>query len=259
MPSPFPGMDPYLEGTEWTTFHAHFAVEIARQLAPKLAPHYVARAEKRYDVILTEEDDEEKVIVPDVAIRGSAGRPTPASVGSSVLTPAPLVFTRAVPEEIPHLWVEIRDPKKKKLITVIEFLSPTNKIGSGREQYLKRQAEILNSPVHLLEIDLIRRGKRLPLKQRLPSAPYFVFLSRVKDRPKVEVWPIAFDQPLPTVPVPLAGKDQDVSLDLQQAHDEVFNVFRFDLDFDYAQPPDVPLPPEVEPWAQKVLRKAKKR
>ncbi len=61
MPSPFPGMDPYLEGDLWTTVHSQLAAEIARQLAPKIAPRYVARTEKRF-VIAAPDDLEEAEI-----------------------------------------------------------------------------------------------------------------------------------------------------------------------------------------------------
>ena len=43
MPSPFPGMDPYLEGTEWQSFHADLCSQMGRQLAPLLQPKYIPR------------------------------------------------------------------------------------------------------------------------------------------------------------------------------------------------------------------------
>src|SRR5262245_57020856 len=97
MPSPFPGMDPYLEGELWTTLHIQLAVELARQLAPGLLPRYLA--------------------FPD---------------------------QRQVTDK-PHSWVEIRDSAKRKLVTLIEILSPTNKGGDGRKEYLEKRKRILRS------------------------------------------------------------------------------------------------------------------
>ncbi|MEM1240663.1 MAG: DUF4058 family protein, partial [Cyanobacteria bacterium P01_H01_bin.26] len=51
MPSPFPGMDPYLEQpTFWASFHSRLIVAIADTLSPQLRPHYFVEVETRtYD------------------------------------------------------------------------------------------------------------------------------------------------------------------------------------------------------------------
>src|SRR2546423_14685368 len=128
MPSPFPGMDPYLEGDLWTTFHSQIAPEIARQLAPKIAPRYVALTEKRY--ILDSPEDLEVAIAgryPDVGIvKVGKGR---GAASSERFSAAPLEMATVFAEEVPHFWIEIRDAKQRKLVTVIEVLSPANKRG----------------------------------------------------------------------------------------------------------------------------------
>ncbi len=146
--------------------------------------------------------------------------------------------------------------KKRRLVTVIEFLSPTNKRGTGRREYLKKRERILTSTTHLLEIDLLRNGKRVPMQEPLPAAANFIFLCRAEKRARTEVWPIRLDQVPPTVPVPLLPPDSDVLLDMQQAFTSVYDLCGFDLAVDYAEPPDVPLPPRWEPWAQSKLRSA---
>ena len=45
MPSPFPGMAPYLEGYLWTDVHSALTHKIRQQLAPQIQPKYVARLE----------------------------------------------------------------------------------------------------------------------------------------------------------------------------------------------------------------------
>jgi hypothetical protein len=110
-----------------------------------------------------------------------------------------------------------------------------------------------------LEIDLLRVGERFPLRNPLPSVAYAVFLSRAGQRPRVEVWPVPVDQPLPRVPVPLADTDADAHLDLRAALQTVHDIVGYDLLIDYRKPPTVPWGPEQEAWADNVLRRAGKR
>jgi hypothetical protein len=152
--------------------------------------------------------------------------------------------------------VEIRDTAKRNLVTVIEFLSPTNKRGDGRREYLKKRSQLLLSTSHLLEIDLLRKGRRVPMQRPLPGAPYFVFLSRAGKRPHTDIWPIGLDHPLPTVPVPLGKGDPDVALDLELAFTNVYDVCRCDLLIDYTKPPEIPLPADAVTWADERLRAA---
>jgi hypothetical protein len=159
-----------------------------------------------------------------------------------------------MPEAIPHVSVEIRDTSQRQLATAIEILSPTNKRGEGRREYLTKRQRILLSDVHLMEIDLLRAGERVPMQQALPRQPYFVFLSRAEERPLTDVWPIALCEPLPSVPVPLLAGDADIWLDLQAAFTAAYDLPGYDLIVDYSQPPDVPLTPEEAVWAEAHLQ-----
>jgi hypothetical protein len=221
MPSPFPGMDPYLEGDDWTSFHAHFVTEIARQLTPRLRPKYIALPEKRFDLV-----DEGGV---------------------------------AMETKIPYTWVEIRDVPGRRLVTTIEILSPWNKRGTGRAEYFEKRRKLLHGASHLIEIDLLRRVRWLPMKDRLPPGSYFVFVSRAEQRPQVQVWPIALDHPLQSIPVPLLIGDGDIALDLQSALQNVYDVGGFDLVLDYSKAPPVPLRDDQAAWAAERLRAARGR
>lgn len=248
MPSPFPGMDPYLEGSLWTTLHAALANEIVRQLAPRLRPRYVALPVERMvldmadDVVVTTSD-----IYPDVGLVAAAA-PTESMFGamaSGAMVSVPVLLATTMPTPVPTVSVEIRDTAQRRLVTAIEILSPANKRGQGREEYLLRRQRILLSTSHLLELDLLRKGQRAPMQQPLPPALYYVLLSRAERRPLTEVWSLTLDHVLPTVPVPLLAGDADSTLDLQQAFDTVYDLLGYDLLIDYAQPPEVALPEEA--------------
>jgi hypothetical protein len=244
-------MDPYLEGDDWTSFHTHVATDIARQLTPKLRPKYVAMPEKRFDVV-----DESALsiesIYPDVGV-ASVTNPPPETIGEVVAT-APYVLQTVIEERAPHTWVEIRDAAGRRLVTTIEILSPWNKRGSGREEYLDKRRNLLRSSSHLIEIDLLRRGRRLPMKDRLPPGSYYVFVSRAEQRPMVQVWPIGLDHSLPTIPVPLLSGDADVALDLQASFQNVYDLCGFDLVLDYSKAPTVPFRDAQAVWVAERLR-----
>ncbi len=246
MPSPFPGMDPYLEGSFWSPVHHSLAEEILRQLSPRLRPRYVALPEERFVVEIQETRSD---IYPD-------GGVTPSEIAEPGAKRRPLRLPTVIPSPVPLVTVEIRSTDGRRLVTAIEILSPANKTGGGRREYLAKRQKILRSDAHLVEIDLLRRAERVPMQQDLPSASYFVFVSRAEDRPMIDVWPIALRQSLPTVSVPLLAGDPEIALDVQQAFDNVYDLRGFDLLLDYSQPPEVTLAPEEARWARGVVAAA---
>ncbi len=252
MPSPFPGMNPFLEGSLWMSVHTQLGVEIQRQLMPLLRPRYIALTQERF-VIATADSEPDAGIYPDVSVADVGSGNALAAKGATVA--APLELATVMPEMIPHIFLEIRDVAERGLVTDIEILSPTNKRGEGRREYLTRRQRLLGSSAHLMEIDLLRSGQRVPMRKPLPPHPYFVFLSRQERRPMVEVWPISLKDSLPTVPVPLLAGDADVSLDLQKALSNVYDLAGYDLAVDYARLPDVELTPEDAEWAQDLLKR----
>ena len=138
MPSPLPGMDPYLEGHLWTSFHALLAAEIVKQLTPRLRPKYIALPERKYiagqleDVLISTGS-----VIPDVAVRQIASR-AQREAATQVLE-APVRMRTALTTAVPHFRILIRDVHKRRLVTAIELLSPSNKHGPGRKQYLRRR------------------------------------------------------------------------------------------------------------------------
>jgi hypothetical protein len=249
-------MDPYLEGTEWTSVHVELSSEIARQLAPKVQPKYIVRTTRRFvtempeDVAIATGD-----IYPDVSVSSVSGERATSENTAAVITP-PLELVTILPSRVPHVTIEIRDVANRELVTAIEVLSPTNKRGEGYQEYLDKRRRLLYSTAHLMEIDLLRQGRRVPMQQPLPPAPYFVFLSRAERRPIVEVWPVQLNMRLPLVPVPLLAEDEDVVLDLQLALNTVYDALNYHLSVDYTRPPEVPLGHEEAAWATERLQAA---
>ncbi len=260
MPSPFPGMDPYLEGEMWQEFHDRLANQISTQLMPLLAPKYVALLAKRYVIdrplmgvfgLPTE-----RAFYPDVhVVAPPATRATSMPGGTSVAVAEPVVeLPSPVAEQVPVLDVEIRDVAERRLVTLIEILSPVNKRGEGAREYAERRMELMQTRTHLLEIDLLRQGRRILLLGEPPPTPYYVYLSRVQRRPFTQIWPIPLRESLPTVPVPLLPPDPDVALDLQAAVRACFELVGYERLLDYSIPLSAPkLDDEDAAWVAQTL------
>jgi hypothetical protein len=125
------------------------------------------------------------------------------------------------------------------LVTVIEILSPVNKMGEGAVEYADKRLALMGTSVHLLEIDLLRRGQRLLFETEPPPADYYIYLSRFTNRPYTDVWPVGLRDRLPVVPVPLLPPDADVPLNLQRAVDACYDLVHYErlLDYTVAPPP----------------------
>jgi Protein of unknown function (DUF4058) len=240
MPSPFPGMDPYLEGYLWADVHNALASKIRQMLVPKLRPHYTARLEI-YVVEDNHPEAEVGILYPDVEILRVRNAPAePVSGGIAIATtPSLLTLPLMTPIAVRIPTIEIRDVAKNSLVTSIEILSPVNKREPGLMQYRQKRQRLYQADVHLIELDLLRRGTRPFDHPRLPAAPYFVTLTRARSA-AVDLWPIALPQALPIIPVPLKAADPDVALDLGLALAQTYDEAGYDLSIDYSQPPPPP-------------------
>ncbi len=260
MPSPFPGMDPYLEVPEiWVDFHSDLAAEIRTRLNRTMPPRYIARLSPRivYEVV---EISEVHSARPDIGVYVSGEEPS-ATGGVAVqtataLVTAPVESVIPVEELVRYHSVEIREVGTMRLVTTIEILSPANKRSGteARDEYLSKRRSILRTDAHLIEIDLLRGGERMPLGKPVPYAAYYVVLSRSNRRPRVEVWPIQIWEKLPTILVPLLPPDPDVPLDLNSVVSSVYERGAYDRIIDYRQPPPPPLTDEEAQWIDNWLR-----
>ena len=257
MPSPFPGMDPYIEAPEvWGDFHGGLATEIRSALNHKLRPRYLARLTP-YVTYETIEIARTVGIRPDVGILWKTLR-------ESVVAITPPVAESEVAYEVPvRLYtVEIHATATMELVTAIEILSSVNK-KRGHDAYIdyhRKRRDLFRSSVHLVEIDLLRGGERPPLEKPVPPAPYYITLSRANRRPKVEVWAIQLKDPLPCLPVPLREPDPDAALDLQAILRTVYEAGGYDMLIDYSQPPPPPKLSDAESqWLDEILTAAARR
>lgn len=200
MPSPFPGVDPYFEAP-------HLWEEVHWSLAAEMQAQLQPQLVPRYIAALN----------PHIA------------------------YTEpAVPTRMQS--IHIQDVASQAIVTVIELRAPLSKLPSTETLRLYQQhcADLLESDVHLLELDLLRRGIRWPTRDALPAAHYFVFLSRANRRSRVEVWPLTFREPPVPMPVPLRPPDRDVTFDLAAALARVYEIGAFALRVDYQDAPPMP-------------------
>jgi hypothetical protein len=240
MPSPFPGMDPYIEmPRSWTDFHGDLAGEIRAQLNDTIRPTYFAA--------LTSYVTNEVVEVTQKLW---------ATAVAPVVETEPVESVVALELPLELFRVEIRTAADDLLVTLIEILSPVNKQRShdAHIDYLHKRRDLLRSAAHLIEIDWLRAGVRPLLERPVPLAPYYVMLSRATTRPQVTVWPIQLNFRLPVIPIPLLEPDPHVSLDLGAIVASVYERGGYDARIRYSQPVPPPVLSEGEAaWVETLL------
>jgi Protein of unknown function (DUF4058) len=249
MPSPFPGMNPYLEQEEcWQDFHQSFIPLVRALLAEQVRPAYVVKVEEH--LFIHELSAEERRLLGRADVSLAARQASAAPHAAAAILDAPSYARLPVAVDVEqHSYLEIRDRRNRELITVIELLSPSNKrLGPDREQYLGKRLQFLHSSVHLVEIDLLRGGPRLPVDE-LEECDYYALVSRWQDRPRTAVWPIHLRDRLPVLPIPLRAPDPNAQLDLQAVLHRLYDEAGY-ADYIYAGAPQPPLSTEDDAWAR---------
>jgi hypothetical protein len=255
MKSPFPGMDPYLEGYLWPDVHNRLASVISELLAPRIAPKYVARIEL-YTAEDTSPESEIGIMYPDVEVlqRRDVVREPEIVYESNIETTAPSVVVPSNVNIVVRIpVVEIRDVAKNRLITAIEILSPVNKKQPSLAHYREKRADLHRAGVHLVEIDLLRRGTKPFAHPMLPLSHYVMSLLRAGSR-KTEVWTMHVQDAAPVLPIPLVAPDPDVPLDLKKALDTIYERGLYQLSIDYQKKPPPPeFSEEEQSWMQALV------
>jgi hypothetical protein len=247
-------MDPFFESQEWQDFH-HSAIDVMReQLTSNVSDRYVIRIERR---IYIEHPDEPEadLVIADVAIaHRSGGREAVAFEAERAPFARPVTCLVAMPEERRESYLVIKDLEADRVVTVAELLSPSNKRrGSGRRKYLSKREEVLGSATHLVEIDLLRGGTRMPMRSPLPPGDYYAIVSNARRRPRSDVYPWRLAERLPCIPVPLAKGNSDIPLDLQRVLDTAYDRARYDRMLNYAAPLVPPADADTQRWIDDVL------
>jgi hypothetical protein len=261
MPSPFPGMDPYLEAS-WGDVHTSMAVYIRNQLNRQMPKALRAQVQSSVAIEVDDPRDDDVVrFFPDVQVE--TGKRNGRSSMTAVTTAEPLVVTRrSEPETVRSVQIVTRDGGK--LVTAIEILSPSNKVGrTGRDAFREKQTEILGAKASLVVIDLIRAGRHViavPLAQLPVHARqgYMAVVIRGWKRDKAEVYTLSMREKLPAIKIPLRRKDPDAPLDLQAILTLAYDDGGHEST-NYRRRLEPGLEADDEAWADQLLRAAKKR
>jgi hypothetical protein len=252
MESPFPGMNPYLEHPAlWPDVHNRLIAALADDLSARVAPRYYVALERR--TYLLKADDLVLVGRPDIAIAPASE--APGGVSQPVVT-SPMVLEVDVPmlDEVYENFLEIHEVRTGKLVTVLELLSPVNKLHKqGREEYERKRSHIFQSWTHLVEIDLLRAGEPMPVISAQVRSDYRILISRGTQRPRAYLLTFGVRQPIPPFTVPLLPGDAEPEVDLNHILHTLYHRARFDLRLDYSQPPIPPLAAADAAWAQELL------
>ncbi|SFI75338.1 DUF4058 family protein [Planctomicrobium piriforme] len=254
MPGPFPGMDPWLENRRvWKGFHDALVVKTIEVLQPGLvqAGYYIEIGDR----VWISEDDRE--LWPDNLILRKSD--TASDSGPAAAVADQPVRLRKQEDEMREIFAEVYTLEHQELVTVLEFLSPTNKRrGKGRNLYLRKQKELRSTAVHLVEIDLLRGGTYTidapqVLVAELKPWDYLVNIARRGGR-DYEIYPVRFRSRLPRIAIPLKTGDQDTVLDLQQLVDWAYGIGAYESRLDYRRDPVPPLNPDDAAWADEILK-----
>jgi hypothetical protein len=251
MPSPFPGVDPYLESQHfWPDFHATFINYWREAVTDVLPPGYDASINERVQIVGLDTLGD-RPIFPDIAVSKKDDEQTSAPLeDAGQMTRGAVTLEYPVMEEVRETLIEILHQPQRSLVAVLELLSPTNKTNPGRGQYLQKRNEVLSQPVHMVELDLLITGERLPMRRPLPAGEYYAIISRRERRRTGTVHAWTVRDPLPRISIPLLEPDRDVAVDLSVVFATAFDRGRFGRRIDYRRKLELPLSDETRRWAE---------
>lgn len=262
MKSPFPGMDPYLE-QYWRDVHHSLITYSRDSLQAALPTGLRVRVEER--VFVETEEGSRRIFYPDVHVVEHPESEGVTSIAESDVAVAEPLVIHLSDEPATQGYLEIIDVGSgNRVVTLIEFLSPSNKLsGAGRNLYVQKREEALAAGANVVEIDLTRTGRRelsVPQEQ-IPAShrtTYQICIRRGWDPLSAEVYRAPLQERLPVIRVPLRETDKDAPLDLQSLIDQCYHNGRYD-DRDYTALLDPPLEPEDAAWTDQLLRSQGRR
>ena len=254
MPARFPGIDPYLESQHyWPDFHSTFIGACREGIAEGLPDHYEARVDERIRLVGLPEE-RPKDFEPDVAVTGRTFSADPGPAAVTVLDREPITIPFVIFEEVREVYIKILHRPDRNLVAIVEVLSPDNKYEPGHGEYLAKRNDLLRRPVHLIELDLLTNGHRLPMARPLPPGDAYAIVARWDRHPDGEVYAWSIRQPLPRIRLPLQAPDADLVLDLAAVYATAYARGRYARSVDYQAPLTLPLAPEDRAWAENLAR-----
>jgi len=265
MPSPFPGMNPYLENpTLWSQVHTHLIVAIAEKMNPILRPKYRMAMEQRvYTETESNGDSSGLVGIPDNVVFQPTSTTTKKQSSNVALLPKvkSLPITLPQPEQIREWYLKVKDVETKEVVTVIEILSPKNKkTGEGRKKYLKKREQVLMSLTHLIEIDLLRTGEIMPMNiNEELKTDYRIIISQSDRRPQADLYAFNLTEEIPSIPLPLKPEDEQPLIPLQELLNSLYEKGSYDLAINYQKPPLSELSEQDTHWLDNLLKQQKLR
>jgi hypothetical protein len=252
-------MDPYLEAQgRWPGFHNALITHCNEAINRDLPEGYVAQVDERIALVSFDEPRAQRVadvlVVRDAAAPAQPPRAdAPSALG--VLEPVTIPIAKRT-VEVRETWIEVYQLPDMELVTVVEILSPSNKSGSGRQDYLAKRNALIDRPINLVEIDLLLGGNRVPMERLLPPGDYYAVVARAARRPYGDVYAWTVRDPLPRLPVPLRAPDPDVWLDLAEAFAMTYDRggYRRVMRYGVPLPASLPIAAEARAWAEGLVR-----
>jgi hypothetical protein len=258
MASPFPGIDPYIESQgSWPDFHIRFMNYLCESIADRLPENYYAHMEERLTLVELTADDFQSMR-PDLTIVQRVPSQPASQESGAALALEPVTVPVAILDEIREVYIEIRRLRERTLVAAVELLSPGNKSEPGRGEYLAKRNALLRQPVHLVELDFLVGGRRLPMRRPLPPGDFYALVARGDRRPDCDVYAWTIHQPSPTIRLPLLAPDPEITVNLADVLANAYNKGRYDRSIDYSAPLTVPLAPEDRAWAEERARAAQR-
>jgi hypothetical protein len=256
-PNPFPGMNPFFE-QQWRDAHTTLITYLRDALQERLPADLMARTEE--EVVAVGVGQAARTYRPDAQVREPWTLKEPDATALTLSQPGTPATEpiRVLMDEETERWIEIQD-QSGRLITVLELLSPSNKIEMAeRDRYRQKRRAFISGGVNLVEIDLVRQGAPVFPEVvrnvlRKAGATYGVCVFRATRPKEHEVYPISLRGRLPVIRVPLRPTDADVVVDLQPLIDRCHERGRYHL-LNYRVQLDPPFHPEDAAWVDEVLR-----
>ena len=274
--NPFPGMNPYLEkASTWPEVHNRIIVALADALTPRVGPDYAVQVQQR--VYVAQEPDSgngasansgplaSRFRIPDAMVlthpAGPASAAATATVERTVAVAEPAASVASVAVALPEVelerqrYLQVLRVDNMEVVAVIELLSPSNKWGEGRREYLNKRAAVLSSLAHLVEIDLLRAGPRMPVIGAVPDTHYRILVASAhRTEPVADLYAFGINAAIPEFVLPLAKGSPGISVDLNSAVRHVYAHGSYSMLIDYGQDPEPPLSDDDRVWLDALLR-----